>query len=127
MKKYDGRLWLVPFRDSKVRVQIELDEDKIRITSKKTIIGDWPLPDVIVRSIGRTEARLSVEGEELVVFSRDADLMPALAVHKREADRRVTATAVADAGHSRVSTIEGGEGASDSSHPVRSRMRASGA
>lgn len=84
MATYDGRLWLVPHRDSKLRVEIELRDEKIKITSNGELIGDWPLADVIVLSTNRTEAHLAVEGEELVIFTRDANFVPAMMAFKSE-------------------------------------------
>ena len=90
MKTYSGRLWLVPHRDSKLRVEIELDDEKLRITSNDNLIGDWRLSELIVRSSSRTEVRLSAEGEELVIFTRDPDFMPTLAAHMAQAERAVS-------------------------------------
>jgi hypothetical protein len=99
LKIYSGRLWLVPHRDSKLRVEIELRDEKIRIVSNDEVIGDWHLAEVDLYSTTSTEAYLGVEGEELVIFTRDADFIPAMNVHKRMADSRATDTAVVPAQH----------------------------
>lgn len=148
MKTYSGRLWLVPHPESKLRVEIVFDDEKMKITSDDNIIGDWPLPDVTVRSTSRTEARLYVEGEELVVFSRDPDFMPALAAHKSKADRDMVSepaqdsidanvvsfdrdvarsrpiSAVLDSYGGQVAASGGSRGSADTSDPDRGVHRA---
>lgn len=78
MSMYKGRLWLVPNRDSKLRVEIHLDSESIKITSNETLIGDWPISEVELREVGNNTLRLCVEGEEVVVSSRDPQFMPSL-------------------------------------------------
>lgn len=78
MSMHKGRLWLVPERDSKLRVDIYLDSEHMRITSHGVLIGDWPISEVEVREIGSNRVRLFVEGEEVVVSSRDPEFMPSL-------------------------------------------------
>lgn len=113
LKIYSGRMWLVPHRDSKLRVEIELRDEKMRIVSNDEVIGDWHLAEVDLYSTTSTEAYLGVEGEELVIFTRDADFIPAVTVHKRMADSRVKDTAVVSAhlpegsiGHSEVVSFD---------------------
>lgn len=79
MSMYMGRLWLVPDRDSKLRVEIHLDSESIKITSNEVVIGDWSISEVEVKEVGNNSLRLYVEGEEVVVSSRDPDFMPAFA------------------------------------------------
>ncbi|MFP3882626.1 MAG: hypothetical protein ACLFRT_15360 [Actinomycetota bacterium] len=78
MSTHKGRLWLVPERDSKLRVDIHLDSERIRIASHGVVIGDWSLSEIDVREIGNNRARFVVEGEEVVISSRDPQFMPSL-------------------------------------------------
>jgi hypothetical protein len=78
MDTYEGRLWLVPDRETTLGVEIHLDEGSLKITSNDTVIGEWDLSEVLVREIGRDNVRLVIEGEEVVVSSGDPDFMPAL-------------------------------------------------
>lgn len=78
MTTHSGRLWLLPDRDSKVRVDIYLDAERIRITSNEVVIGDWPISEVVVKEIGNNRVSLLLEGEEVVVSSRDPQFMPSV-------------------------------------------------
>lgn len=78
MSMHMGRLWLVPDRDTKLRVEIHLDSENIKIASNDTVIGNWPIADVEVREVGINKVRFFVEGEEVIVASRDPQFMPAL-------------------------------------------------
>ncbi len=96
MDTYEGRLWLVPDRESTLGVEIHLDEGTIKITSNDTVIGEWDLSDVLVREIGQDNVRLFVEGEELMVSSGDPEFMPALVgpVEKTGKHARITVSAL---------------------------------
>lgn len=77
MTTYNGRLWLVPNRLSEVSVEIQLADERLRIVSRGTLIGDWPLSDVRMEYRDH-DVHLFVEGEELVVWSHDPGFAPAL-------------------------------------------------
>lgn len=77
MAIYNGRLWLVPDRLSEVSVEIQLDDERLRIVSRGTLIGDWPLSDVQMEYRDH-DIHLFVEGEELVVWSHDPGFAPDL-------------------------------------------------
>jgi hypothetical protein len=82
---------LAPHREPNLRVEIELRDEKIKITSNDEVIGDWPLAEVTFRSTTSTETHLLVEGEELVIFTRNADFIPAVTELKSKADGDSTA------------------------------------
>lgn len=79
MGTYIGRMWFDPDRDAKLRVEIQLDTESIRITANDNLIGEWPMSEITVRSVSPTKVHLQIEGEEVVLSSRDPDFMPAFA------------------------------------------------
>lgn len=76
MGAYSGRMWLVSDQGFKLRVEMEFGTDAIKIYSEKNLIADWRYSDVIVRSVDNTRVHLRVEGEEVIISSRDPDFMP---------------------------------------------------
>lgn len=78
MATFNGRLWMVADRESKLRVDIHLDAKNLKITSNDVVIGDWPISEMVVREIGNTNLRMSVEGEEVTVSSRHPQFMPSV-------------------------------------------------
>lgn len=121
MKTYSGRLWLTPDKDSKLRVEIRLRDERIRITSNEDVIGDWPLAGVGVRSTGSTEVRLAVEGEELVIFTRDADFVPTMLAYKSKVDQDSNAIGRAVVSVRNRGLIDSGDEVSfDRNKPIRS-------
>lgn len=102
MATFKGRLWLVPDRVSEVSVEIHVDEERIKLTSNKTVIGDWPFSDVNIESRDH-DIHIFVEGEELVVWSHDPGFAPVL-LRERSADPQTSAVSRASSGrgaHSR--------------------------
>lgn len=77
MGTYKGRLWLAPNNDSKVRVEVHLDDEKITITSNETVIGDWLMSEVDIGHVGN-HVHLFVEDEQLVIAPTDPELVQAL-------------------------------------------------
>lgn len=77
MSIFRGQLWLVPDRVNEISVEIFLNEERIRLVSNGTVIGDWPLADVKMELIDN-DVHLYVEDEELVLWSSDPDFTPAL-------------------------------------------------
>ena len=70
MRTFSGRLWLVQDRYSEVRVQVQLDEERITITSNGTVIGDWPFAEVELKR-DTDGIHIFAEDEELVISSRE--------------------------------------------------------
>jgi hypothetical protein len=77
MPIFKGQLWLVPERAHELSVKIFLDEERIKVTSGHSVIGDWPLADVEME-LRNNDIHMFVEGEELVVWSPDPEFAPAL-------------------------------------------------
>lgn len=79
MRTFSGRLWLVKDRYSEVEAEVllDLDQERLRITSNETLIGDWSFDELDVARDAE-EIRLTVEGEELVVVSGDVWFAPTL-------------------------------------------------
>lgn len=77
MAIFKGQLWLVPERVHEVSVEIFLDEERIKLISGDTVIGDWQLEDVEMKLLDN-DIHMFVEGEELVVWSADPDFSRAL-------------------------------------------------
>lgn len=77
MAIFKGQLWLVPDRAHEVRVEIFLNEERIKLVSHGTVIGDWPLEDIEME-LRDNDVHIFVEGEELVVWSADPSFTPAL-------------------------------------------------
>ena len=83
MRTFSGRLWLVKDRYSEVRVQVQLDDERITIISNGTVIGDWPFADIeIKRDVDGIH--VFAEGEELVIASRESGFNRAV-LHQRSA------------------------------------------
>lgn len=76
MSGYSGRMWLLSDRGFKLRVEIQFETDAIKVLLDESPIADWNLSDVIVRSVKTTAVHLRVEGEEVIISSRDPDFMP---------------------------------------------------
>lgn len=70
-------MWLAPHESEKLEVEILVDEEMIRITSRGALIGNWQFSDVEMRREGSI-VRLFVEGEELVITPKGAPLPIAL-------------------------------------------------
>lgn len=122
MSMHKGRLWLVPERDSKLRVDIHLNSAHMRITSHGVLIGDWPISEVEVREIGNNRVRLLVEEEEIVVSSRDPEFMPALLAPLLGDEHRVSsrrATLSFNAPESPADQEEVASGADSAGRPPR--------
>lgn len=77
MEIFRGQLWLVPDRAHEISVEIFLDEERIKLLSEGSEIGDWPLADVEMELRGN-DIHIFAEGEELVVWSSDPAFAPAL-------------------------------------------------
>ena len=79
MRTFSGRLWLVKDRYSEIDAEllIDLDQERIRITSDAIVIGDWSFDELDVTR-DEKEIHLTVEGEELVMVSGDIWFAPAL-------------------------------------------------
>ena len=79
MRTFSGRLWLVkdPHSDVEVDVEIDLDEERLRISSNGSQIGDWSF-DAVDVTRDDEEVHLFVEGEELVLVSSDIWFAPAI-------------------------------------------------
>ncbi len=80
MRTFSGRLWLVRDQHSKVETEVvlDLDEQRLKITSHDVEIGDWSVDEFDVTREG-AEIHLTVEGEELVIVSSDIRFAPAVA------------------------------------------------
>lgn len=77
MAIFEGQLWLVPDRVNEISVEIFLNEERIKLISNGTEIGDWPLSDVEME-LRDNDIHMFVEGEEMVVWSSDPDFTVAL-------------------------------------------------
>ena len=77
MAIFKGQLWMVPDRLHEISVEIFLDEERIKLISNGTEIGDWPLADVDME-LQDNDIHIFAEGEELVVWSSDPGFAPAL-------------------------------------------------
>ena len=79
MRTFSGRLWLVkdPYSDVEVDLEIDLDKERLRITSNGSQIWDWPF-DALDATRDGDEVHLFVEGEELVMVSSDIWFAPAV-------------------------------------------------
>jgi len=111
---FKGRLWLVPDRVSEVSVEIHLDEERIKLTSNRTVIGDWPLSDVNIE-LRDHDIHIFAEGEELVVWSHDPGFAPVL-LRDRPADLQIPAS-------SRTSSSRGAHSRSRIRRRRRARRR----
>jgi len=113
VSRYTGRLWLARDTGSKLRVEIQLKMEAIKIVSTYVVIGDWPLSDVDVRALSDTSVRLRVEGEDVIVSSRESEFVSAL-VHAAE-------THAAPADRSMASTVSPGRGVTSFAHDATVR------
>lgn len=82
---FRGQLWLVPDRVREISVEIFLNEERIKLISDDTEIGDWPLSDVEME-LRDNDIHMFVEGEELVVWSSDPGFAPSLVGEEIEDD-----------------------------------------
>ncbi|HXV72238.1 MAG TPA: hypothetical protein VEB69_12680 [Acidimicrobiia bacterium] len=82
MATFDSRLWIVPDRLSEVSVTVDVDAERIKITSGLIVIGDWSISDVTIEYRDH-DIHVFAEGEELVVWSADPGFVDAM----MEADR----------------------------------------
>jgi hypothetical protein len=82
---FRGQLWMVPNRVHEISVEIFLNEERIKLISDGTEIGDWPLAEVDME-LRDKDIHMFVEGEELVVWSSDPDFAPALVGQEIEED-----------------------------------------
>lgn len=77
MAIFKGQLWLVPDRVGEVSVEIFLNEERIKLMSNGTEIGDWPLEKVKME-LKDNDIHLYVEDEEMVIWSSDPGFTPAM-------------------------------------------------
>jgi hypothetical protein len=77
MERFEGQLWLVPEYANELNVEILLEEERIRIFSGRTTIGDWRLDEVDME-LRNGHIFMRVEGEELIFSSLDPGFAPAL-------------------------------------------------
>lgn len=91
MRTFSGRLWLIQDRHSEVGVEVSLDEERMRITSNGTVIGDWAFDDVDIKRRGEN-IHVFAEDEEVIISSAergfaDAMLKPARGAAWRRSGR----------------------------------------
>lgn len=77
MPIFKGQLWLATDRVGEVSVEIFLNEERIKLMSNGTEIGDWPLSEVKME-LKEHDVHLHVEGEEMVIWSSDPGFTPAM-------------------------------------------------
>lgn len=77
MQRFEGQLWLVSEYTDELNVEILLEEERIRIFSGRTAIGDWEL-DEVEMELRKGHIFMRVEGEEFIVSSPDPGFAPAL-------------------------------------------------
>lgn len=77
MANYSAEVWVAPRETEKLGVEIRIDDEMIRITSRGALIGSWRFTDIELGRDG-SNVTLNVEGEELVIETEDAQLWPAL-------------------------------------------------
>lgn len=77
MAIFKGQLWLATDRVGEVSVEIFLNEERIKLMSNGTEIGDWPLSEVKME-LKDHDVHLFVEDEEMVIWSSDPGFTPAM-------------------------------------------------
>lgn len=77
MARYSGRIWENSDRELKLRVEIDIGVEKFKISANESVIGEWPLGEPTVRSVDNTSVQMYLDGEEITIFSRDPDFVPA--------------------------------------------------
>lgn len=77
MAIFKGQLWLATDRVGEISVEIFLNEERIKLVSNGTEIGDWALSDVKME-LKDHDVHLYVEDEEMVIWSSDPGFTPAM-------------------------------------------------
>ena len=78
MAGFAGVLRTPTGQDSAIRIDIDLTEDRLRLSSGDTEIGDWDLRDIRVNALS-DGFHLKAEGEEVILdLTDDAEFAVAL-------------------------------------------------
>lgn len=86
MVSFNASLRLPNERDSAIRVQIDLANDRLRLTSGDTLIGDWGLDEIRVNAM-RDGFHLRAEGETIILdLTEDAEFAVALGLNSAPPD-----------------------------------------
>lgn len=72
MGHHNARMWLARSQGDRLEVLVDLDDERLSITSNGASIGDWALSDLeIVQAL--RNLHVFVEGEHLVIAPTDPD------------------------------------------------------
>lgn len=70
MSEFDGRLRLLGEKGAGVGIHIDLDDERLHVTSGEVEIGTWSLEDVMI--LAKEDGfHLRAEGEEVVITTDD--------------------------------------------------------